>query len=324
MKIAILFDALGPMAVTQTHVQMVQDALPEAEVLFASKQEELIEQEFRADVLICWATGGRFTAGKYCEFAAGLKWIHCLSAGVEGLMEDEISQKPGLRVTCSKGIHGIPMANHVMGFILSFLRRFPELGSNQRNHLWQRPMPEEAVGKQLCVIGMGSIGKDIAKAAKAFDMRVVGIRRSLMPVEYVDGIYPTGQLEEVLAQSDFVVMLLPANPATRGFMTAARFAAMKPGAVFINVGRGQTIDEAALIASLQAGHLSGAALDVFDPEPPACDNPLWDMPNVIMTPHVAADTPMYMNRAFGVFVKNVPLYMKNVPMISEVDMVNQY
>lgn len=324
MKIAVVFDAKGPMAVTDEHLAILAEVCPEAEIRFALEPSELIQAGFQADVLVCWATGGKFTCGAYCEFDRELKWIHCLSSGTEGLMEDPVVKRPGLKVTCSKGIHGVPMANHVMGYMLYFLRRFPEFRANQQAHRWQRPMPDEATGKQICIIGMGNIGKEIARVAKAFGMRVVGIKRSIAPVEYVDQVLPNEKLNEVLAQSDFTIMLLPINEATRGFMTAERFAAMKEGSVFINVGRGQTVDEGALIEALESGHLSGAALDTFQTEPLPEDSPLWDMPNVLITPHVAADTPMYMTRAFRLIGKNLPLFQQGEPLISEVDVINRY
>ena len=320
MKIAVVFDARGPMAVRQDHLDQLSAACPEAEIRFALEPQELIDAGFRAEILICWATGGKFSCGPYCAFDQELKWIHCLSSGTEGLMADPVVERPGLLVTCSKGIHGIPMANHVMGFILSFLRRFPELGVNQRAHQWQRPMPDEATGKQICIIGMGNIGREVARVAQAFGMRVVGIRRTQAPVEFVNEIRPTEDLDQVLAQSDFTIMLLPINEQTRGFMTAQRFAAMKKESVFINVGRGQTVDEQALVESLQSGHLGGAALDAFSTEPLSENSPLWDLPNVIITPHLAADTPAYMSRAFGLAAQNLPLYLAQKPLVSQVDL----
>ena len=144
MKIAVIFDASGPMAVREDHLQQLSTACPDAEIRFSEDPAELIEAEFQADVLICWATGGKFSCGDYCRFDQQLKWIHCLSSGTEGLMRDPVSARPGLLVTCSKGIHGVPMANHVMGYMLAFLRRFPELAANQKKHTWVRPMPDEA------------------------------------------------------------------------------------------------------------------------------------------------------------------------------------
>jgi len=320
MKIAVVFDAKGPMAVTDAHLDILRRAAPEADIRFSLTPETLMEQDFRADVLVCWGTGGHFICGPYCAADPELKWIHCLSSGTEGLEADPVARRPGLTVTCSKGIHGIPMANHVMGYILSFLRRFPELGVNQRGHRWQRPMPDEAKGKRLCIIGLGNIGKELAARAKAFGMHVTGIKRSEGAVENVDVILPPEKLDEVLPEMDFVVMLLPINEATRGFMTAERFAAMKPGSVFINVGRGQTVDEDALIAALRSGHLGGAALDTFAVEPLPEESPLWDMENVLITPHIAADTPRYMERAFGLIAENIALFQAGGRLKSEVNL----
>lgn len=155
-------------------------------------------------------------------------------------------------------------------------------------------------------------------------MTVYGIKRHVESVEYVDQVYSESQLSSVLQLSDFVVMLLPANDTTYHFMNEERFSMMKPGSYFINVGRGQTVNEHALISALQSGHLAGAALDVADPEPIPAENPLWQMDNVLITPHVAADTPRYMDRAFGVFQANVPHFLAGEAMISEVDLDAKY
>ena len=320
MKIAVVFDAKGPMAVTDAHLETLRRADPSADIRFASAPEELIEQGFKADALICWGTGGgHYICEPYCAFDDELKWIHCLSSGTEGVEQDPAVKRPGFILTCSKGIHGVPMANHVMGFILSFLRCFPALAVNQRKHLWQRPMPDEATGKRLCIIGLGNIGKEIAAKAKAFDMHVTGIKRSPGAVENVDEVLPPSELDKVLAQSDFVVMLLPINEANRGFMSKDRFDAMKPGSVFINVGRGQTVDEDALVEALRSGHLGGAALDALAVEPLPADSPLWDMENVIITPHLAADTPKYMDRAFELIAENVKRFEAGQTLRSLVD-----
>ena len=324
MKIAVIFDWTGPMAVREEHLELLRQTDPEAEIRFAMKPEELIEAGFKAELLVCWGTGGRFTCGSYCAFDDELRWIHCLSSGTEGLMEDPVVGRPGLLVSCSKGIHGIPMANHVMGFILYFLRHFKDAEKNKRERLWSKPAPEEATGKQLCIIGLGNIGRCVAKAAKAFGMHTVGIKRSIAPVEDVDEVLPTEELDRVLAESDFTVMLLPIYPGTKGFMSAERFAAMKPGSVFINVGRGQTVDEEAMIAALKSGHLGGAALDAFAQEPLPDDSPLWEMDNVLITAHYAADSPLYMTRAFQLLAEDLACYQKGEPLVSGVSLTDRY
>lgn len=320
MKIAVVFDASGPMAVREDHLRQLSDVCPEAEICFAEDPQELIAAQYQADVLICWATGGKFACGEYCRYDQNLKWVHCLSSGVEGLLGDPVSARPGLLVTCSKGIHGVPMANHVMGFMLSFLRRFPELAANQKEHSWVRPMPEEATGKRVCIIGMGNIGQEIARVAKSFGMYVTGIRRTQVAMEFTDEIRGAEEVDEVLAEADFVIMLLPINGQTRGFMSAERFAAMKKGAFFINVGRGQTVDEQALIEALHSGHLGGAALDAFETEPLPASSLLWGMPNVLITPHLAADTPLYMKRAFALAAQNLTRFQAGQPLHSQVDL----
>ena len=260
MKIAVIFDASGPMAVREDHPSGFSTACPDAEIRFSEDPAELIEAEFQADVLICWATGGKFSCGDYCRFDQQLKWIHCLSSGTEGLMRDPVSARPGLLVTCSKGIHGVPMANHVMGYMLAFLRRFPSWRQTRKSTPGCGPCQMKRQASVSVLLEWEISGRRSPGSPRcSICLSLVSVS-TVTFVEFVDEIRPTEALDAVLAKADFTIMLLPINEQTRGFMTTQRFAAMKPGSYFINVGRGQTVDEAALADALRSRQVRGAAL----------------------------------------------------------------
>ena len=312
MKAAIIHSnaAFGDMLITDKHINMVKEALPGAQVRFTGNPAELIDDGYNADVLICWVTGGNFSECEdYCKFSTNLKWIHGLSAGIEGVTTTSVGKIPELQLTNTRGIHGIPISEHVLGYILSTLRGFPEIQANQRTHTWKGFTPEEAYGKTIGILGIGAIGREIAKCCKVFGMRVLGVKREVIPIEYADEVYPETEMDSVIAVSDFVVMVLPHTPQTDKLFGMEKFDKMKPGARFINVGRGATVDTDALIAALGGGKPAGAMLDAIDPEPLPPDSPLWDMPQVFISPHMSAQTPFYMDRAFGKFMEYAPDFL---------------
>lgn len=311
--------------VNQTHADMVQAALPEAQVVMAETPEELKARGIDPDILITWVTGGGlFTAVDFCLESKNLKWVHGLSAGVEGITMTPVSGRPGLRLTNAKGIHGIPISEHVLGFMLSHARGFDQIKANQKAGEWARFVPTELYGHTLTILGMGSIASAVAKRAKAFGMTVLGVKRTVTPLENVDEVLPESRMDEAIARADYLVMLLPATPETAGIMSRERFARMKDGAFFINVGRGVTVDTDALVEALQSGKLSGAALDALDPEPLPPGHPLWKMDNVLISPHMSAETPRYMDRAFQVFADNVPYFLRGEQMPTEIDLARKY
>lgn len=310
------------MVIEEHHVNMIREVLPNAEVFFTESEEEMIAKQVNADVLLAW---GRISPIQYCQYATNLKWIFSFSAGVEGLIVPEIL-KLNVKISSAKGIHGLPMADHVLCYILSFLRGFPTFFLHQHQHVWEKldNVPEETFGKTVGIIGLGEIGKVIAKRCKAFDMRVLGVKRSPALVEYVDEVFLSEEIDHVLEQSDFIVILIPLTPDTVHFLDKAKLAKMKKNSYLINVGRGPVVDEKALIEVLQEGKIAGAALDATEIEPLPDDSPLWRMPNVIITPHTAADTPYYMDRALSIFCKNIERFQTGERLISEVDLEAKY
>ncbi len=214
-----------------------------------------------------------------------LRWVQSTWAGVTPLIEHP---RRDYLLTGVKGVFGAQMAEYVLGYLLAHqLRLLERLGRQAQRNWWPEPSSTLA-GRTLGVLGTGSIGVAIARRAKAFDMAVTGLNRSGRPPAGFDRAWPTAELNAFLSQSDFVVSTLPDTAATRGLLDAQAIAAMRPGAYFINVGRGSVVDEATLAAALNAGRLGGAALDVFRSEPLPQDSPLWHAENTLITAHVAA------------------------------------
>ena len=227
-------------------------------------------------------------------YAKSLRWIHSTAAGVSQLMYPEL-RSSGVIVTNPSGIFSVPMAEHTMGMILALVRNFPDAVRFQdaakwsQQDLWDRPQHlTEINGSVLLIIGYGSIGRELAKRAQAFGMRAWGVTRSGKgDPAHVEKIWPAAELHEALPQADHVVIAAPDTPETKHLIGAEQIARVKCGARLINIGRGSLLDEAALIAALQSGQLSGAALDVTSVEPLPADSPLWKAPNLFITPHTS-------------------------------------
>ncbi|MGB7284729.1 MAG: D-2-hydroxyacid dehydrogenase [Candidatus Acidiferrum sp.] len=229
------------------------------------------------------------------QHAKKLKWIHSTAAGVAQLMYPELRDS-GIVVTNPSGVFSTPMAEHTMGLLLALARNFPDSVHHQdRSHwgqqdIWNKPQHlTELNGQVLLIVGFGSIGHELAKRARAFEMRVWGVTRSGKgDASLAEKIFPASQLEEALPHADYVVIAAPETAETRRMMGADQIARMKPGARLINVGRGSLLDETALIRALENGALGGAALDVTSVEPLPPGSPLWKAPNLFITPHTSA------------------------------------
>jgi len=314
-NIAILFQTTSttPMVLREDHLDMIRSHNPDGDVRVFETEEELLSAKFDAEILFSW---GRITPNSYCNSCTNLRWIHSISAGAEGIMALDAA-KPPMIITKMADVHGVPMSEHTMCYILSFLRRFPQSYSNQRAHIWDKSkanLLDECQNKTVAIIGIGGIGSEVARKCKAFDMRVIGCRRTPKPMEFVDEMYPVAELKAVLGQADFVVCLVPHTPESEGMFDKAMFKLMKPSAIFINIGRGKVVDTPALIDALQRGVIAGAALDALEPEPLETDSPLWDMENVIISPHCSADSPYYFDRGIPMMCENLDKFLKGEPM----------
>jgi phosphoglycerate dehydrogenase-like enzyme len=264
--------------------------------------------------------------------ATKLKWIQAPSAGVGHLLFPELVASPVI-LTNARGVHADPMAEHVIGMMLALVRKIPRARDYQdraewaQDQLWrEEPLLDEIGGRTLGVIGLGAIGKALAWRAHALSMRVIGLRR------HADGELPPGVAEArgpnelgwLLAQSDFVANCLPSTPATKGLIGRDAFAAMKRGAYLFNVGRGNTVDEAALIAALESGRVAGAGLDVTAEEPLPASSPLYRMPQVLLTFHISGASGRFWDRAAELFEDNVERYLDGRPLRNVVDKKEGY
>ncbi len=244
--------------------------------------------------------------------ATHLKWMHTFSAGVDSPFFIDLIKK-GVTLTNSSGAAASPIAQTAILYMLALSRNVRAWFEHQDNKEWERHEFTELDGARLAVIGMGPIGEEIARLGVALNMEVEGIRRSPTGHEPCP-TFGFGQLSEVLGRADWVALALPLTPDTQNLFDQQQFARMKPGAHFINVGRGELVDESALINALNSQHLAGAALDVFATEPLPEDSPLWSMKNVLITPHSSGASVKSGLRAEELFVRNFALFVQNEQM----------
>jgi len=271
-----------------------------------AKKETLAEEHCRnAEIVLGWNSD----MAKALDSAAGLKWIQTTSAGVDRLPLEKLRER-GVWLTSASGIHPVSMAETFFAMLLAFSRNLHQAVRHQSRSLWQ---PSERYGQlsgaTLGIVGVGSIGKEIARLAQAFGMRTIGVRRSAAPTDGIDEMHGMEGLDRVLAESDFVVNVLPYTDETHHLFDAARFRRMKPSALFFNFGRGASADTEALVSALESGTIGGAGLDVFEEEPLPADHPLWKMDNVILTPHIGGWTSGYKAKVAEIFLDNLENYV---------------
>ena len=307
-----VFNHLAP-----RHLEAIATAAPGSHVVTgeSNDMEKAAEQIGDRDILVAWAFN---RMDLLFPKAPHVKWIHALTAGVDNLLVPAV-QNSSVILTNSKGIHGIPMSEHVMAMALTFTRGLHILLRQQQQKIWKRNAPEEINGKTMAIVGLGSIGREIAKKAKALDLRVVAAKREMTVEPFVDQLYPATQMKEMLSQADFVVVTLPFTDSTAGLIKAEHFQAMKKSAYFINVSRGSVVNEADLITALTEKWIAGAGLDVVAEEPLPASSPLWEMPNVIITPHLSAISPLYLDRAIQLFADNLARYVKGEKLFNVID-----
>jgi D-2-hydroxyacid dehydrogenase (NADP+) len=243
--------------------------------------------------------------------AGKLKFIQSISSGMDQYSREQLGAK-GVRLASAAGVNANAVAEHALSLILAVARRLPEARDNQHKKVWRGMIgdltqrEDEIGGKTILIVGMGRIGSHLAKLTKAFDMKVIGVRRDPKAgTNGADSIHGIDEVVKLVPQADFVVLTCALTPETIGLMSAAAFAAMKRLAYFVNVARGKVADEAALIATLQAGKIAGAALDVTAEEPLPAGSPLWDLPNVFITPHTAGETRAYEDNVIDILMENL-------------------
>jgi D-2-hydroxyacid dehydrogenase (NADP+) len=254
--------------------------------------------------------------------AKRLRWLQTTGAGVNGLMTPAVLASEAV-ITNASGIHAEPITEHMFGLLLMHTRRLAGAWDQQREKEWNpRPLSQSVTmlaGRTLGVLGVGAIGAHSARVGAAFGMSVLGLRRTGEPCPHVETMFTPDARLDFFAACDVVMNSLPLTPRTRGFMGREEFAAIKPGAIVLNTGRGPTIDTDAMVEALRDGRLGGALLDVTDPEPLPVEHPLWSMENVIITPHYSGSHPGYNRRAAAIFLENLRRYVAGEPLVNVVD-----
>jgi phosphoglycerate dehydrogenase-like enzyme len=252
-----------------------------------------------------------------------LRWIQGTSAGVGRLVERVGLLESDVTVTTASGVHARPLAEFALLAMLMFGKNTLHLMRQQGDHRWERHADEEIRGKVVCVVGLGKIGHEVARLARALDARVVGTVRdpgARTAAELgVDELLPTDRLDELLPIADVVVLATPHTHETHRLFDARRLALLKPSAILVNVARGDVVDEAALTEALQTGRLRGAALDVFEKEPLPADSPLWDLDNVFISPHSASTVASENERIAELFCENLENYLEGAPLVNVLD-----
>jgi phosphoglycerate dehydrogenase-like enzyme len=267
--------------------------------------------------------------------AHNLRWLQQWGAGVDWLLRQPEAAQLDFVLTNASGVHAIPISEQIMAYLLAFARQLPAAVRAQERRVWQKTRRDdvfELAGKTMLLIGVGAIGERTAAIASALGVRVLGIRRNpdrgrgdpARGVPGVSAMYAPERLLDLLPEADFVVLTAPLSRATRGMIGERELRAMKDSAYLVNIGRGGTIDEQALIRALREGWIAGAGLDVFAQEPLPESSPLWAMENVIITAHYAGMTPHYDERALAIFLDNLRRYWAGEPLRNVVDKAEGY
>lgn len=304
----------------QAALERHPDVAPYLETSIGYDFETWDEAMASAEVLI----GYRFPTEGVSRYAPNLRWIQVIAAGVDHLCP--LDWLPaGVALTTNSGAHVPKAAQSASMAILMVNSELPFLVTSQRRHQWNRKFTPTVEGRTLAIVGVGRIGGGVAEEAKHLKMHVLGVRRTGQPHPFVDEMYRPEELGRVLPRADIVIVTAAFTSTTRHLMGPKEFRLMKPGAAFINMARGGLVDYEALAERLTTGALSGAVVDVTAPEPLPADSPLWDTPNLIITPHVMSDDlDRYVPRTLDVFMANVRRYVAGDPLMNRVDVTLEY
>ena len=266
----------------------------------------------------------KFPIGELASAAPRLRWIHIIGAGIEPLLPLDWLPS-GVVLTNNSGVHVEKMRESATMALLMLNARLPAIVTNQRKTRWDPIFTSRIAGKTVLIIGVGDMGAAVAGAAKTLGLRVIGVRRSGSPHPDVDRMVPAGALDAVLPQADFVVLAAPLTPETQNLLDRRRIGLMKPGAGFLNVGRAGSVDHQALDEALRSAALSGAILDVFDPEPLPPSSPLWNADKLILTQHVSSDDlDEYLPKTFDLVFANAARLLRGEPLVNTVDPARGY
>jgi len=296
--VLVLRRAIHGMAIDEYAAEL-RDRLPDREVVVARTPEE--ERELIAGAPV--ATGVEADEA-LLERAGDLRLFACSYAGYGHLPMDAFAERD-VAVSTASGVHGPNMAEHVLGMILAFVRRFPEAWRRQQRREWRHFQATELAGSTVTVVGLGAIGSATVERLAGFDVHTIGVRHSPEKGGPTDEVLGQDALDDALARTDYLVLACPLTDETRGMIGESAFKTLPPEAVLVNVARGPVVDTDALVDALRGSDIRGAALDVTDPEPLPEDHPLWTLSNVFITPHNSGHTPEYYARLADVVAENV-------------------
>lgn len=257
--------------------------------------------------------------------APRLKWVQATSAGIgEFVRKNRYAETmPEVQFTTASGVHAQPLMEYCFMVMFALHKKLPHAQREQRARHWERFAAADLAGQSLVIVGVGAVGKEVARVGKALGMRVIGVKRAVEGIDpaslHLDSLYAPSHLKTALAAAQNLVLVAPHTPETEGMIGAHEFALMPPGAVFINIGRGALVDEPALIDALRSGHLLGAGLDVFRQEPLPVDSPLWDMDNVFIFPHSASTSYGENGRITDIFCENLRRFLADEPLVNQFD-----
>jgi phosphoglycerate dehydrogenase-like enzyme len=306
--------------------ERLRGEFPQLEVIHLPNYERVTEEIADAEIAISWSL-----RGEQIKAAKKLRWIHSTAAAVHQLMTPEL-RASDIVVTNARDVHGPVVAEHAIALAFALAKRLPQAVRYQQQKHWAQrdlwnaqPRPGELSGATMTIIGMGGIGRPLAKLAKSVGMRVVGVREyPEHGSEGADVIFGFGELDGALREADFVVLAVPVTPKTHHLMNTQRLAQLKPDAYLVNVGRGVLIDEDALVAALTRKSFAGAALDVTTDEPLPPGSPLWHMDNVLITPHIAGLTERMWERHYAHYTENLRRHLTGEPLLWVVDKERGY
>ena len=304
----------------------LRQEFPQVSVVHLPDYKRVDEEIVDAEIAIAWSIRPAQVSA-----AKNLRWIHSPAAAVHQLMFPEFVNSE-IILTNAREVHGPVVAEHVIALIFALAKKIPESALLQQKHVWgqqilwdELPRVREVAGATVGIVGLGSIGRAVARSARALGMKVIAMREHPEKgSEGADVVFGPAQIGEIFRQADYIVLAVPVTDGTKAIANAERLALMKPGACLINVGRGPLVDEPALAAALREKTIGGAALDVFPKEPLPADSPLWDVPNLLITPHTAALTDKLWERHYALFSENLRRYLGGQPLLAVVDKQKGY
>jgi D-2-hydroxyacid dehydrogenase (NADP+) len=314
--------AFDPSAVKAEHTERIAELAPGREILVGTDPALVQRWRDRIEIVAGW-----FAPDRLLDLP-NLVWFQQWNAGADWLVDWPQAVEREFVMTSASGVAAGTVTEQAFGYILALTRRLPQALAQQRERVWHKPPPDgfvELAGKTLLVAGLGAIGSRLVHAARAFDLRVIGIRRRpALPAPGVERVGGPDQLAAFLPEADVVVSALPHTRETRHLFSAGAFAQMKEGAIFVSVGRGNVVDEAALVGALASGRLRGAGLDVFEAEPLPADSPLWGSERAIVTPHWGAAFPARFERTMALFLDNLGRFTAGAPLFNLIDKQRGY